>query len=49
MGDFEIADSIGADSFANIIFFTQGFDRVVALGCFSGGILKKKNSAPGRH
>ena len=42
MNDFEIAGSIEADFFAKIIFFAQGFDRVVALGCFPGGILKKK-------
>ena len=46
MTDFEIAGSVGADFFAKIIFFAQGFDRVVTLGCFSGGILKKKKRRP---
>ena len=46
MADFEIAGSIGADSFADLSLFKQGFDRVVTLVCFSGGILKKKNRRP---
>jgi hypothetical protein len=47
MADFEIAGSIEADSFDDLNHFKQGFDRVVTLGCFSGGILKKKSAPNG--